>query len=335
MEDEKELPQHVISKIISMTNCNLTVQSTSKEFNNIVSGDSKLLALCTINTFKNIGEAFKHAALHSKIHILDEILKMDKKIIRNSLYCLDYSNVIQDAIEYSNIQVLSYLLKDDPGFEYHYWSCLKKAMFFGNIEIIKIIILASHKFKYEQRHGNDMDQPPEYQYNGKKKIWTGGCSLIDIDILHNKIFIKSCIRGDIDIVKLFITMWSESLDYIKALEVARDFKRKDIIKLLKNKETIILSRLEDLTISTDVSNINLKHSLYSYKHCDESYYKHREIIESLILNNDDKKILEYIHMTSEALSCLDRGFYKQCIIYKKIRTADFIRNYILQQYKIL
>ena len=142
------LPQHVISKIITMAKCDLTIQSTSKEFNAIVADDSKLHNLCTIHTFPNVEKAFIHAALHGKIDILDEIINMDKsmfgpndvQIIQNSWECWSYNLAISRAIDNSNVRVLSYLLNNDVGFEYRYWDYIRTATFLGNLDIIKIVM---------------------------------------------------------------------------------------------------------------------------------------------------------------------------------------------------
>ena len=329
------LPHHVISQIINMAKCDLSIQSTSKEFNIIVSHDSKLHDLCTINTFPNIEKAFIHAAIYGKINILDEILNMDKsmlrakdtQIIKNSYMCWTYYLTIQNAITYSNARVLSYLLKDDAGFEYRYWDCMRDAIFVGNIDIVKIVILASRNFKYEHQRGTDIDQPPEYRYNGQHKVWKSGSKLVDIDVLHGKLFIKSCMQDNVEIVKLFMAIWSESLDYIKALEVATAFKRMDIIQLLTNKENLTLLTLDDLSFSTKAN----KYVKYSYARRDDSFYKYYKIIELLIYQKDDLKIKEYLNITPLALSGLNQGLYKLCKRFKKIETAVY--NYFPVVYK--
>lgn len=272
----------------------------------------------------DIDKTFKAAALNGDISILDEILQINTKIQPHCVFCSTYYSAIRNAIEYANKKVLTYLLEKAICFEYRYCDCLKHALFFGNIEIIRIIIESTRNFKYEHLHGSDSDQDPECQYNGQKKVWESGGSLIDIDIFHNKIFVKSCIQGDTNIIQLFRIVWTDSLNYTEAIEIAKSYKRDNIVELLESPAKLEVDYNSE-------SKVNHEYTIYTWNSDDKNY----KLLEKYIYNSDDAEIINYIKNTPGVVSAFDYTIYKLAIRNKKILTADFIRNYILKQYKTI
>ena len=267
------LPFHLLVHIINEANQNLSVCLVSKEFNNLIADDIPQQIQCLINKFKTgykdkerrdeyLETTFKYACKHSQFKIMKYILDTHHpNVVIGSYGKFNWTRdmAFLHAIDTQNVHVVTFLSNYKYfGLEYRYCDNLKYAISSGNIEIINIILTNSNDFEFRQPHNNiiDLEQSPEYQFNGKKKVWEQSCTLTEIHIFHNTMFIEACDNGQCEIIKLLLThphSNSATFDTYHAYNIATRFGYSDILKVLMDSSDML--QIQHDLVYNDISTI--------------------------------------------------------------------------------